>query len=110
MLDLEGDCKSVSWIQTFSNTYHSKTGRYPTLYTSPSWWEECTGNSDAFSSTNALMMACWDSTPCAMFGGWPYFTFWQYADSNTYGGDSDEFSADYTQLQAYAYGHPVSKL
>ena len=105
MLDLEADCKSVEWIQTFSNTYYAKTGRYPTLYSSPSWWEECTGNSDAFTQTNALMMACWDSTPCTPQGDWPYWTFWQNADSNPYGGDSDQFSGDYTHLVYYAQGH-----
>lgn len=123
MLDLEGDCISVDWIQTFSNTYYSSTGRkprsiprlicsstdavvsgYPTLYSSPSWWEQCTGNSDAFTQTNALMMACYNSSPCTPQGDWPYWTFWQNADSNPYGGDSDQFSADYTQLQKYASG------
>ena len=54
MLDLEGDCASVDWIQEFSNEYHSLTGRYPVLYSSPSWWEQCTDNSDAFIDTNPL--------------------------------------------------------
>ena len=61
MLDLEGDCASVEWIQDFSNEYHSQTGRYPVLYSSPSWWSSCTGNSDAFVKTSSLDMACWDS-------------------------------------------------
>jgi hypothetical protein len=63
MLDLEASCSETSdwvgWIQEFSDQYHSNTGRYPVLYSSPSWWEECTGNSDAFTSTSPLMMACW---------------------------------------------------
>ena len=104
MLDLEGDCISTTWIKTFSDTYHSSTGVYPVLYSSPSWWESCTGNSDAFTSTNPLFMACYDSTPCTPQGSWPYFTIWQYNDSNSYGGDSDEFNGDMTQLQALAKG------
>lgn len=74
MLDLEGDCASVEWIQEFSDEYHSQTGRYPVLYSSPSWWEECTGNSDAFIDTNPLDMACWDSEPCTPQGSWPVST------------------------------------
>lgn len=104
MLDLEGDCISVDWIQTFSNTYHAATGVYPVLYSSPSWWESCTDNSDAFTSTNPLMMACYDSSPCTPQGDWPYYTIWQNNDDNTYGGDSDQFNGDYAQLQALAKG------
>ncbi|KAF2479696.1 glycoside hydrolase family 25 protein [Neohortaea acidophila] len=102
MLDLEGDCIGVDWIQEFSDGYYNMYGVYPVLYSSPSWWEQCTGNSNAFVNTNPLFMACYDSTPCTPQGGWPYFTFWQYADSNTYGGDSDLFNGDYSQLQTLA--------
>ena len=104
MLDLEGDCISVSWIRTFSNTYHAKTGRYPVLYSSPSWWSSCTGNSNAFVNTNPLWMACYRSSPCTPQGGWPYYTIWQNADSNPYGGDSDQFNGDMTQLKKLASG------
>nr|POE85610.1 n,o-diacetylmuramidase [Quercus suber] len=104
MLDLEGDCASVSWIKTFSDTYHSATGRYPILYTSPSWWSTCTGNTNAFVNTNPLMLARYASSPGTLPGGWPYYTFWQYKDSNTYGGDSDVFNGGYSQLQKIASG------
>lgn len=110
MLDLEGDCSGlsasamVSWIKSFSDTYHSSTGRYPVLYTSPSWWSTCTGNSGAFVSTNPLMMACWNASPCTPPGGWPYYTIWQYKDSNPYGGDSDQFNGDMAGLTRLASG------
>lgn len=44
MLDLEGDCGGsasdvVAWILDFSNAYRASTGRYPLLYTNPSWWQ-----------------------------------------------------------------------
>ena len=29
----------VSWIKDFSNTYYSKTKRYPTIYTTTDWWK-----------------------------------------------------------------------
>lgn len=103
-LDLEGDCISVSWIRTFSNTYHSATGRYPVLYSSPSWWSSCTGNSNAFVNTNPLWLARYNSSPGTPQGGWPYYTIWQNADSNAYGGDSDQFNGDMTQLKKLASG------
>lgn len=63
MLDLEASCSEsddwVGWIQEFSDRYHENTGRYPVLYSSPSWWSECTGDSDAFTDTSPLDMACW---------------------------------------------------
>ena len=77
MLDLEGDCASVGWIQEFSDRYYELTSRYPVLYSSPSWWEECTDNSDAFTDTNPLDMACWNDAPCTPQGDWPFYTFWQ---------------------------------
>lgn len=104
MLDLEGNCKSVAWIQNFVNTYHAATGRYVVLYSSPSWWSSCTGNSNAFVNTNPLFMACYNANPCTPQGHWPYYTFWQYKDSNTYGGDSDVFNGGYTGLKKLATG------
>ena len=77
MLDLEGDCGSVEWIKEFSDRYHELTTRYPVLYSSSSWWEECTDNSDAFTDTNPLDMACWDDDPCTPQGDWSFYTFWQ---------------------------------
>ena len=59
----------VSWITDFVNEYQSKTSRYPVIYTSPSWWSDCTGNSNAFASTCALDMADWASTMGAAPGG-----------------------------------------
>lgn len=77
MLDLEGDCASVEWIQEFVDRYYDLSGRYPVLYSSPSWWEECTDNSDAFTDTCPLDMACWNDEPCDPQGSWPFYTFWQ---------------------------------
>ena len=110
MLDLEAGCSGLStaemvaWIKSFSDRYHAVTGRYPALYTNLSWWTECTGNSEAFSSTNPLVLARWASTPGTIPGGWPYQTIWQYKDSNPYGGDSDVFNGDLTQLRKLATG------
>ncbi|KAI9695095.1 MAG: hypothetical protein M1820_008920 [Bogoriella megaspora] len=110
MLDLEGDCSGlsnsamVSWIKSFVDEYHSQTTRYPILYFSPSWWTECTGDSTAFSDTCPLDLAVWGDSPGKAPGGWPYQTIWQYADTNDYGGDSDEFNGSEDSLEKLATG------
>jgi hypothetical protein len=114
MLDLEseddGECwglsasAMVAWIQDFSTTYHSKTTRYPMLYTNPSWWTTCTGNSNAFVNTNPLVLADYNSAIGTIPGGWPYETIWQYADSYAYGGDGDRFNGNQASLVKLATG------
>ncbi|KAF8266536.1 putative N,O-diacetyl muramidase [Lactarius quietus] len=104
-IDLEGNCsgltasRMVSWIKDFSNTYHSKTKRYPVIYTTTSWWKECTGNSNAFGSDNPLWIASWASSVGPLPAGWSYTTFWQYADSGPFPGDQDSFNGDAAGLK-----------
>lgn len=116
MLDLEANpygsshCYSksasemVAWISDFVNTYHSKTKVYPLIYTSISWWEECTGNSRAFSKTCPLSLASWNPSPGTIPGDWGFQTFWQNTDHYEYGGDSDIFNGDMAQLVKIAKG------
>ncbi|KZF21457.1 glycoside hydrolase family 25 protein [Xylona heveae TC161] len=94
----------VSWIQDFVNTYHSKTSRYPLIYSTDDWWSTCTGNSAAFHTTSPLVLARYASSPGTIPGSWPYQTIWQNADSYTYGGDSDLFNGDLTSLKKLATG------
>ncbi|KAH9035936.1 glycoside hydrolase family 25 protein [Lactarius pseudohatsudake] len=108
-LDLEGTCygltaaQMVAWIQDFSNTYHSATARFPTIYTTTSWWTSCTGNSAAFSS-NALWIAHWATTIGTLPASWGFTTFWQYADSGPFPGDQDRFNGDAAGLSSFASG------
>lgn len=94
----------VSWVSDFVNTYHSKTSRYPMIYTTADWWSTCTGNSNAFSSTCPLVLADYNSSPGTIPGGWPYESFWQNNDAYTYGGDSDLWNGDMAGLQRMATG------
>ncbi|KAK0529520.1 hypothetical protein OC834_003660 [Tilletia horrida] len=95
----------VSWIKDFSDTYHSKTGRYPTIYSTADWWRTCTGNTNAFSSTNALWVAQYASSVTSIPGGWPYYSFWQYSSSQSpYPGDEDVWNGSLDGLKAYAKG------
>ncbi|RMZ91191.1 hypothetical protein DV736_g1586, partial [Chaetothyriales sp. CBS 134916] len=115
MLDLEynpsgSDCYGlsasaiVSWISDFIETYNSAEGVYPLIYTSTSWWTECTGNSAAFGSKSPLVVARYASSVGELPAGWSYYTIWQYNDSYEYGGDSDSFNGDEAQLQKIAKG------
>ncbi|EED21043.1 N,O-diacetyl muramidase, putative [Talaromyces stipitatus ATCC 10500] len=94
----------VSWISDFVDTYHASEGVYPLIYTTNDWWTTCTGDSTAFSSTCPLVLARYASSPGTIPGGWGYETIWQNADSYAYGGDSDVFNGDLSQLKAIASG------
>lgn len=97
--------KMVAWIKDFSNTYHAKTKRYPVLYTTTSWWKECTGNSKAFGTTNPLWLARYSSKPGELPAGWPYYTFWQYSDkASVIGSDANVFNGDSAALKRMAKG------
>jgi len=109
-IDFEAGCygltpsQMVAWIKDFSDTYHSKTNRYPVIYATTSWWTQCTGNSAAFGSTNPLWIANWANSIGTLPAGWSFTTFWQYADSGPYPGDQDYFNGDATGLQKMASG------
>jgi GH25 family lysozyme M1 (1,4-beta-N-acetylmuramidase) len=92
----------VQWILDFSNTYHSRTGVWPLIYTATSWWQECTGNRGDFSSTNPLWVAAYSSSVGTLPYAWSFETLWQYADSGTFPGDQDLFNGAYDRLQALA--------
>ncbi|RFU39925.1 hypothetical protein DZF91_19740 [Actinomadura logoneensis] len=92
----------VSWILSFSDRYHARTGRYPAIYTSTSWWSQCTGNRGAFASTNPLMIANYSGTPGTMPYNWTYQTIWQWSDSGVFPGDQDYFNGDLSRLQVFA--------
>ncbi|WP_329005614.1 lysozyme [Kribbella sp. NBC_00709] len=91
----------VSWIRDFLNTYKSRTGRDPVIYTNLDWWSQCTGNSTAFNATNPLWVARYASAPGTLPGGWPFHTIWQYSSTPI---DQDRFNGDQSRLVALANG------
>nr|QNJ46217.1 GH25 muramidase [Clavicipitaceae sp.] len=92
----------VSWISDFVETYHSKTGVYPLIYTSTSWWNQCTGSSTAFASKCPLVVARYASSVGTLPAGWGYQTIWQNSDSSPWGGDNDIFNGSLDQLKRIA--------
>lgn len=91
----------VKWIRDFSNTYHSKIGRYPIIYTNTNWWKMCTNNSPAFGSTNPLWIARYASSVGTLPSGWHSHTFWQYADHGAVPGDQDYYNGDIAALKRW---------
>ncbi|CDR99711.1 probable lysozyme [Sporisorium scitamineum] len=93
----------VSWIKDFGNTYYASTGRYPTLYASSGWWNQCVASS-AFADLYALWVANYGVSSPRIPTGFSYYTFWQYADSGTFDGDQDVFNGSFDNLQKFARG------
>ena len=113
-LDLEGGCYGLStssmqsWILSFYNTYKSKTGRDVVIYTSPSWWNTCTGGWSGMSAKSPLFVADWTTAANPTIpSGFPFATLWQYTDSGSVSGvsgavDRDRFNGDSSRLLALA--------
>ncbi|KAI8866616.1 glycoside hydrolase, partial [Ramicandelaber brevisporus] len=94
----------VAWIRDFSNTYRSLAGRYPVIYTTTNWWQQCTGNNGSFGTNNPLWIARYASSAGTLPAGWSFHTFWQYADSGPNPGDQDYFNGPSANLQKFARG------
>ncbi|KAG9119563.1 hypothetical protein FRC07_005356, partial [Ceratobasidium sp. 392] len=87
--------RMIAWIKEFSDYYHSKTSRYPTIYTTTNWWKQCTGNSAAFGKTNPLFIARYSSSVGPLPAGWTHWTIWQYTSKPF---DHDYFNGDLAAL------------
>ncbi len=92
----------VSWIKAFSDRYHSRTGRYPVIYSTYNWWYQCTGNRTSFGSTNPLWIARYSTSAGTLPYGWTFYTFWQNDDAGVFPGDQDIFNGDATRLKVLA--------
>jgi beta-glucosidase-like glycosyl hydrolase len=93
----------VSWIKAFSDDMHTKTNKYPMIYTTFSWWNSCTANSSSFAATNPFWIASYTSTaPTSIPAGTATWTIWQSASSGLLPGGQDRFNGSFIQLRALA--------
>ncbi|MCA1602466.1 MAG: lysozyme [Acidobacteria bacterium] len=97
-----------AWIKDFLGKVKETTKRDAIIYTSPAFWQECTGNSKAFKK-NPLWIAQWGVSKPDKIGGWPDYTFWQYSDSGDVDGvngkvDTDRFNGGVAKLRKLAQG------
>jgi len=82
-----------AWIKDFHDTYRARTGRWPVIYTSTSWWNQCVGGGHGFQNTVPLWVARYNSTVGTLPSGWTVWSFWQYSsspiDQNRWNGSLD---------------------
>jgi GH25 family lysozyme M1 (1,4-beta-N-acetylmuramidase) len=90
----------TAWTKDFSDTYHARTEKYPTIYTSTRWWSQCVDGD--FSSTNPLWVARYASGGGTLPYNWSVYTFWQYSSSPI---DQDTFNGAYDRLTVLATNH-----
>lgn len=99
----------VTWIGQFLTEMQSLTGKAPALYTNPSFWSTCTGNSTAFSS-DPLWLADYGIASPPAVAGWASPAMWQYTSGGTVAGEAGTVDEDYlTPLeQGSTAGIPVT--
>jgi GH25 family lysozyme M1 (1,4-beta-N-acetylmuramidase) len=93
----------VSWIKAFTGAARQQAGVTPVLYTSPGWWQACTGNTTAFAG-DPLWIADYGVAVPAIPPGWTGYTFWQSSDTATIAGIADPGQADVDQLEGAVTG------
>lgn len=91
------------WLRDFSDTYRARTGRFPTIYTSTSWWNRCTGGNAGFGPNNPLWIARYNTEIGALPAGWNHHTIWQYANRGALPGDQDRFAGTAEAVHAFAH-------
>ncbi|MGC9495899.1 lysozyme [Streptomyces sp. WG7] len=94
----------VGWIRDFLDRYKARTGRHAVIYTSTSWWKQCTGDYSGFGSTNPLWIARYASTVGPLPAGWDQHTMWQYTSSGPVVGDHDKFNGALDRVKELANG------
>ena len=72
----------VSWVSSFVTETAKDTGAAPIIYTPPSWWDTCTGNSTAFGGDVLWVPAFSVNTPGTLPAGWNTWNFWQYSSTS----------------------------
>ncbi|MFB6436833.1 lysozyme [Streptomyces sp. NPDC056411] len=94
----------INWMKDWFATYKARTGRDAVLYTSTSWWKQCTGNSTAFGAVNPLWVPRYGSSVGELPAGWGFHTVWQYTSTGPTVGDHNRFNGAYDRLRALANG------
>jgi GH25 family lysozyme M1 (1,4-beta-N-acetylmuramidase) len=96
----------VDWIKSFSDTYFARTGRWPVIYTSTHWWDQCTGRLGDFTSTNPIWVARYAADIGPLPHPWQIHTIWQYTSTPL---DQNTFNGSYDRLVALSTGVPLTR-
>jgi GH25 family lysozyme M1 (1,4-beta-N-acetylmuramidase) len=70
---------TIAWIARFIARVKALTGKYPVIYTTATWWQQCTESTGHF-RRDQLWLAAFDGTPPAVPSPWRHWTFWQYSN------------------------------
>ncbi len=115
MLDIEynpysgGQCyglkgaSMVSWVAAFDAQIQARTGRMPIIYTPPTWWDSCTGNSRGFGPDPLWVPSITTGSP-VLPAGWANWTIWQYSGTGTVAGIAAAGGTDLDQANAAFLG------
>ncbi|MGW0614573.1 lysozyme [Streptomyces sp. NPDC002788] len=96
----------AGWIKSFSDEVRRLTGRRPAIYTTPHWWNTCTGRSRAFAADHPLWIARYDASSAGTLpAGWSAWTIWQHDNgSGPLPGDQNVFNGSLDRLKRFARG------
>jgi lysozyme len=75
-----GQRRMIAWIAGFVTRARALTGSWPILYTTVSWWQECTGSTGRF-TRDPLWLADYNGERPAAPSAWSRWSFWQYSES-----------------------------
>jgi GH25 family lysozyme M1 (1,4-beta-N-acetylmuramidase) len=77
--------ETVKWIGGFLGTARKLTGRWPIIYTTAAWWNECTGGTTKFTH-DPLWLAAFGASKPSVPSPWSRWAFWQYSDNGKLAG------------------------
>lgn len=92
------------WIRDFSDTVHSRIGRYPVIYTTTKWWQRCTGNTAFFGDINPLWISQFAPAVGPLPSGWISHSFWQHSEHGAVPGNQNLWNGDLASLTRFARG------
>ncbi|KRV49814.1 lysozyme [Wenjunlia vitaminophila] len=101
-----------TWISDFYNRYKARTTRDVVIYTSPSWWNTCTGGWNGMATKSPLWVAHWTTASSPTLPtGFSVWTVWQYTSTGSVSGisgnvDRDRFNGTRDRLLALANNTP----
>jgi GH25 family lysozyme M1 (1,4-beta-N-acetylmuramidase) len=85
----------VIWIGQFVTETQALTGAQPIIYTPPSWWDLCTGNSTAFGRDVLWVPSYSADAPSTLPAGWDNWDLWQYTSVGSVSGITGDVDLDY---------------
>ncbi len=99
----------VTWIRAFVTEAQRRTGRYPIIYTTAQWWDECTGSSTAFGADPLWIAGYSTTSPSSLPAGWSNWAFWQYTSTASVPGISAaDTDASYLSTTTLELATPAS--